>query len=96
MYIMLCGHPPYRGAKEDDIKTKILKGDLKFDSKEWKKVSPEGIALIKRLLTYDPEERITASDALSSSWFERMSRGELQKELDKGIVDNLCAFSVTR
>ena len=96
MYIMLCGHPPYRGIKENDIKAKILKGDLKFESKEWKKVSPEAISLIRKLLTYDPKERISASDALDSSWFTLVRKGQLETDLDKAIIENLCSFSVVK
>lgn len=30
MYITLCGYPPFRGKNKDEIKTKIMAGNVYF------------------------------------------------------------------
>ena len=39
----------------------------------WERVSPEAKKLIGRMLTYNPEQRITAHDALNDAWIVKYS-----------------------
>lgn len=47
--------------------------------------------LIKRMLTLDPAQRISAKEALEDPWMQKNSK---TRPLNKKILDNLSAFSV--
>ena len=64
LYIMLCGYPPFNGAGEKEIKRSVLSGKFKFNHQEWKNISDDAKDLINKLLTYDPTQRIKASEAI--------------------------------
>ena len=72
MYILLSGRPPFDGANDDDTLRKIKIGSFEMNIKELKSISKEGIDLLKKLLTYEPEKRISAADALQHPWIRRV------------------------
>ena len=94
LYTMLCGHPPFCGNKENTIKSKILHSKLVFPSKEFKTVSKEAIEYIKKLLSYNPEQRPSAEEALNNKWLQSMiNHGNNQ--LSEYIITNLIKFRTT-
>lgn len=50
-------------------KIRLAEQPYNFLAKTFSEVSPEGIALLDALLTYDPKERISAEDALRHPFF---------------------------
>jgi calcium-dependent protein kinase len=60
MYILLCGYPPFKGKNHNDIFEKIKTGKYSFNQSEWKNVSREAKVLIKKMLTFRPDERLSA------------------------------------
>ena len=64
LYILLCGYPPFNGANDDQIIKRVKEGKYQIDEEEWQNISKDGIDLVKKLLAYDPKERISAEDAL--------------------------------
>ena len=94
LYTMLCGHPPFCGNKENTIKSKILHSKLVFPTKEFKSVSKEAIEYIKHLLSYNPEQRPSAEEALNNKWLKSMiSHGN--SKLSEYIITNLIKFRTT-
>ncbi len=90
---MLCGHPPFRGNKEEDIKNKILSGRVDFPQKEFEKVSPDAIKFIKDLLDYAPNKRPTCEEALSNKWLTNMIKSDSKDNiLDQKTIQNLVKF----
>lgn len=67
IYIILGGYRPFRGEGEDCME-KIRYGEYKFHQRYWSDISDEAKILISRMLTVDPQRRITAEEALQSSW----------------------------
>ena len=94
LYTMLCGHPPFCGNKENIIKSKILHSKLTFPTKEFKSVSKEAIEYIKHLLSYNPEQRPTAEEALTNKWLISMINHGNSK-LSEYIISNLIKFRAT-
>ena len=94
LYTMLCGHPPFCGNKENTIKSKILHSKLVFPSKEFRTVSKEAIEYIKTLLSYNPENRPTAEEALNNKWLKSMINHGNNK-LSEYIISNLIKFRTT-
>jgi calcium-dependent protein kinase len=83
---------PFDGATDDEIKRKIIVGDLKFTESIWNKISDEARDLIRRLMTYDPESRITASEALAHPWFSKYIKEEDATEAVTKALENLKTF----
>mmetsp|Transcript_12890 Transcript_12890/g.14758 ORF Transcript_12890/g.14758 Transcript_12890/m.14758 type:complete len:123 (+) Transcript_12890:655-1023(+) len=86
MYILLSGAPPFNGSHDMLIRRAILKGKYSFKSSIWKNVSEEAKDLISQLLVMNPENRISAFEALNHQWFENYRQGEIPtKQLTKAF-----------
>ncbi|CAG8550297.1 21484_t:CDS:2 [Racocetra persica] len=70
LYTVLCGYTPFWGHDQAALFNCILKGQYEFDEDYWNHISNEAKDLINKMLTYNPDERITAHDALKHPWFE--------------------------
>ncbi len=65
----------------------IRYGEYNFHKKYWGHVSKEAKDLISRMLTVDPSERISSSDALKSPWIladdEKLDQNNLKTNLEE-------------
>ena len=68
LYILLCGKPPFDGDSDEEILKNVQKGLYKISGPIWSRISKEGVDLVKKMLSFDPEKRITAQHALSHAW----------------------------
>lgn len=93
MHTLLSGKPAFMGSTEEEIKQKIIEGNLSLDSSIWEVVTDEAKDLVKWLLSYDSDDRPSAADAIKHVWFQKDKLPE--KPLDAQMLDNLIAFSVT-
>lgn len=67
-----------------------------LDEPEWETVSAEAKDLVKHLLMYEPEKRISAKDALSHPWLKKMVTVEtVKKEFAINTLNNLKNFRVS-
>jgi len=85
IYIVLGGYRPFRGEGEEVMK-QIRYGEYKFHKRYWKHVSDDAKNLISRLLTVDPDQRITAKVALKSRWIQA-DESALGAELSDNMKD---------
>lgn len=94
LYTMLCGVPPFRGQKEEDIKAKILKGKIDFLRREWNKVSKIAIDFLTELLDYNPAKRPSAELAMKNKWLNNMAKNKdaIDNILDENVINNLTKF----
>lgn len=69
MFVMLSGKPPFYAKLEKNIYGAILKGKFSFSDSIWKTISPEAKNIIQGFLTSEPDDRLTAKDALFDKWF---------------------------
>lgn len=83
LYILLGGYRPFRGEGEDCME-KIRYGEYKFHQKYWGTVSDEAKILISRMLTVDPTRRITAEEALKSTWITMAEERAKPRKSAKG------------
>lgn len=67
----MCGYPPFRGTNDFMIFRKIEKGSFTFPTDNWSTASAESKDFIKKLLTLNPDDRITAKDAIQHPWFKK-------------------------
>jgi len=68
LYTLLFGRPPFYGKTESEVEEKILKGVYSFSGKEGHMVSKEAKGFIQKLLTYNPNDRYSAAQALKDPW----------------------------
>ena len=96
LYTMLCGHPPFMGSDEKNIRSKILHSKLSFPTKDFKNISTEAIDFIKTLLNYDPNFRPSAEEALNNIWLKNdINNNTHNIDLNKEIIHNLSKFRTT-
>ncbi|XP_055339577.1 phosphorylase b kinase gamma catalytic chain, skeletal muscle/heart isoform-like [Paramacrobiotus metropolitanus] len=70
MYTLLAGYPPFWHRKQMVMLRHIMEGQYSFASPEWADVGDVPKDLIRRLLTVDPHQRITAAAALQHDFFQ--------------------------
>ena len=71
MFILLCGYHPfdcYGDLPEPELLDKIMKVEYEFEDPVWDTVSEQAKLLIKRLLRYKPDERLSLTEYLQSEW----------------------------
>eukprot|EP00917_Polyrhabdina_sp_WS-2016_P028306 GHVP01060435.1.p1 GENE.GHVP01060435.1~~GHVP01060435.1.p1 ORF type:complete len:301 (+),score=74.83 GHVP01060435.1:203-1105(+) len=85
LYIMLSGTPPFNGQTESQILKKVALGKFQFDNQNWEKTSVACRDLIAKMLTYSPESRITAQEALNHEWFNQATEEVSSVSLSKAL-----------
>ena len=80
MYILLTGLPPFNGESDEEIIRKIMNG--KFDLKKypWPIITSQAKDLIKKLLEFNVNDRISAEEALNHPWFESKQVKSLEND----------------
>ncbi len=95
LYILLCGYPPFNASSEVEILELVEKGKYDFKKIEWDNVSNIGKEFVKKLMTYDPKQRITAEQALNDPWILKFCTNTVAKDLNKTRLafENLKKFT---
>jgi calcium-dependent protein kinase len=92
-YILLCGYPPFDGESDEDIYKAIESANYSFPEENWNQVSNEAKELIKKMLTLDVNDRISALDTLQDPWFKKFTgKNHVDKNLAKNIFGNMKKF----
>ena len=76
LYIFLSGDPPFNGASDSAIYSKIAQMKFTFPDKKWKNVSNEAKDLINHMLAPE-KERYNAKQVLAHPWFKNASNTPL-------------------
>ena len=61
---MLTGRVLFKGRRPSEVFSKIANYELDFPEAKWRNVSKDGRDLVQAMLAEDPDERITAEQAL--------------------------------
>ena len=94
MYILLSGEPPFNDPRADNeaIMKKVEVGKYDIEQGVWKSISAEAKELIQRLLTYDPNDRISAEDALNHHWISSNSEVVIDQKTAENALNQLQGF----
>ena len=92
MYIILCGYPPFGGQSDEIILKRVFSGQFSFPSPEWDVISSEAKDLITKMLTFDPNLRISAQEALAHPWICNASQQQLDMTQAVSIFNNMKQF----
>ncbi|KAM7497052.1 hypothetical protein LguiA_021466 [Lonicera macranthoides] len=91
LYILLSGVPPFWAESEHGIFNAILRGHIDFTSDPWPSISPQAKDLVKKMLTVDPKQRMTAREVLNHPWIKE--DGEAPDTLlDNAVLGRLKQF----
>jgi calcium-dependent protein kinase len=100
LYILLCkrylgGYPPFNGKSDSEIFKKIKAGKFSFSGFEWLKVSKDAKNLLKKMLTLDPAERISAKEVLRDPWLKKRAANQIEdRPVTADTLKNLSTFRV--
>lgn len=73
-YILLSGKRPFDGKTKKEITQKIVDGKFSMDGDpDWANISKPAKNFVKSLLSYDPDERPTAAEALRDPWLQKQA-----------------------
>mmetsp|Transcript_54851 Transcript_54851/g.151182 ORF Transcript_54851/g.151182 Transcript_54851/m.151182 type:complete len:1189 (-) Transcript_54851:129-3695(-) len=67
-YMLVSGSPPFWGKDDRGIRQHIISGKYRFPSKAFDKVTDQCKDFIRSLLVLNPDERLTAEEALEHPW----------------------------
>merc|ERR1712188_260449 len=67
-YILLCGFPPFYNESLPLLFEQIMKADYDYPPDYWDEISDSAKNFIDRLLVVQPDERMTAEQALEHEW----------------------------
>ncbi|GLT41786.1 hypothetical protein SLA2020_158290 [Shorea laevis] len=91
LYILLCGVPPFWAESENGIFNAILRGHIDFTSDPWPSISPQAKDLVRKMLTSDPKQRLTAIQVLSHPWIKEDGEAP-DTPLDNAVLSRLKQF----
>ena len=84
LYILLAGYPPFMSQNTRDLFRKIKSGSVSFPDNYWDKISTEARMLVVGLLSVDPQQRLSASEAMKSKWMT-CDKDILHQSLDTNL-----------
>ncbi|KAI5623397.1 serine/threonine-protein kinase H2 [Silurus asotus] len=88
-YIVLSGSMPFEQRSRPRLFTAILRGSYSFHGQPWSSISNQAKDFIDRLLCVNPEERMTAEQALKHPWLRNMAACSSNTNLHRPISRNL-------
>ncbi|KAK3205493.1 hypothetical protein Dsin_019539 [Dipteronia sinensis] len=91
LYILLCGVPPFWAESEHGIFNAILRGHVDFTTDPWPQISSPAKDLVRKMLTSDPKQRLTASQVLSHPWIKEDGEAP-DVPLDCAVLSRLKQF----
>ncbi|CAD5174860.1 unnamed protein product [Musa acuminata subsp. malaccensis] len=92
LYILLSGVPPFWAETEKGIFDAISQGYIDFESQPWPTISQSAKDLIRKMLTKDPKQRITAAQALAEDPWLREGGEASDKPIDSAVLTRMKQF----
>ncbi|XP_022878058.1 calcium-dependent protein kinase 4 [Olea europaea var. sylvestris] len=92
LYILLSGVPPFWAETQQGIFDAVLKGHIDFDSDPWPLISDSAKDLIRKMLSMQPSERLTAHEVLCHPWISENGVAP-DRALDPAVLSRLKQFS---
>ncbi|KAM3398379.1 calcium-dependent protein kinase 17-like [Capsicum galapagoense] len=91
LYILLSGVPPFWAETEHGIFNAILRGHVDFSSDPWPSISHGAKDIVRKMLTTDPKQRLTAIQVLNHPWIKEDGDAP-DTPLDNAVLSRLKQF----
>jgi calcium/calmodulin-dependent protein kinase I len=92
VFLLLSGNLPFMGRSQKELFRKIVSGKYEFDDDDWCEISDDAKDLVNKLLVLDPDNRLSASEALRHKWL-KMSNDRLSRIKLQGASQRLKTFN---
>ncbi|KAK6529052.1 hypothetical protein TWF694_004270 [Orbilia ellipsospora] len=98
LYICLCGFPPFSDElAPPNLRDQIKEGRFDYPSPYWDTVGDAALDLIDRMLTVDPDERITVEEALEHPWVtNKPFNPAMSTDSDASLAGHMQGLAVRR
>lgn len=96
LYILLSGKPPFMSKNRKDLIQKVKKFHLTFSDQVWAYISDNAKDLITKMLDFNPELRISASEAVQSEWILSNTNINPNNICNASLLINLRCFRSNR
>jgi len=93
LYILLSGTPPFGGNDDQEIMKAVKRGVIDFNIEEFEKISNEAKETIKQMCKFEPKKRLSAGQALNSTWVQQKSVSKKAEPLSGAFMKKLKGFS---
>ncbi|CAG9324396.1 unnamed protein product [Blepharisma stoltei] len=91
LYILLCGYAPFSGYDDTQTLELISKCSFNFTGKEWSHISSQAKSLVMRMLTKNPQRRLSAQEVILDPWIQ--NRGKSSSAIiSQKVQKNLLTF----
>uniref|UniRef100_A0A0R3RLB4 Protein kinase domain-containing protein n=1 Tax=Elaeophora elaphi TaxID=1147741 RepID=A0A0R3RLB4_9BILA len=94
LYILLCGRLPFVGTRQS-VYEGITEGRYSHHGGTWQQISDSAKDLLIRLLTVNPNNRISAESALNHEWLRERSRFAPRRHL-QSTVEQIRRYNARR
>eukprot|EP01101_Sappina_pedata_P012037 TRINITY_DN81_c1_g1_i1.p1 TRINITY_DN81_c1_g1~~TRINITY_DN81_c1_g1_i1.p1 ORF type:complete len:317 (-),score=143.89 TRINITY_DN81_c1_g1_i1:122-1018(-) len=88
-YILLCGFPPFYDECLNNLFEEIMEARYEFPEEYWGHISEEAKDFVARLLLVNPEQRMTASQALEHPWIVNGGKSKPTASFNAKFKENL-------
>ncbi|CAK81686.1 unnamed protein product (macronuclear) [Paramecium tetraurelia] len=88
LYTLLCGYLPFNGSDARQTQLLIEYDKWSFDKNDWAQISPEAKKFVKKLMTYNPDKRISAEEAYLDPWLQE----HINNTIDSKALNSLQKF----
>jgi serine/threonine protein kinase len=87
LFMLIGGYPPFQAENHKALFRKIRAADFTFHECYWKNVSVHAKQVISKLLTVDPDFRLNAQQALSTTWLEVKKENLSTRDLSSSLTE---------
>ncbi len=70
LYKLLVGRHPFDETDPTILRQKVLKGEFDTESSDWNGIDTPAKDLVKKLLSYNAKDRLSAAEAVRHEWFK--------------------------
>lgn len=97
MFILLTGEPPFNGNDDKEIIKSVEVGIYETNIEAFQIISEDAKTLIKKMLEYNSSLRVSAVEAMESTWVKNLApNAQLNKNLASKVLSNLKTFRADR
>ena len=93
MFMMLTGYPPYDGPNEIEVMRNIKRNRSNMHLLKLANITEEGKDMISWLINIDPNERMTADQALNHKWIKFHDKTDQDHEVTKKALVALSQYN---